>query len=538
EACSKSAMDRIVRPGVYSLTLPTGSGKTYTGLRIAADLAQRLSLSSLIYVLPFISIVDQTASFARQCFNPDEIQEDHSLRPIQFEDGYHPLQHMRAMFRYWHQPVIITTLAQFWEAVFSAPANRTMNFHRLANAVILLDEPQSLAPKYWQGLGELLEYLSDRLGSVFILMTATQPQITQYAGSGGELAPSVYHFPEIRHHYRIDGVDERQTLDDLMALIEDEGLLHDRPAGMVVLNTKKCALAVYDRIHTVADSTLKDHVLFLSAWLTPYRREKLLRRLRELEEQDSPRILVATQVVEAGVDLDFDWVIRDMGPFDSIVQVAGRCNRHQKRAHQGRVYVLNLEDEQTGRSFASYIYDTILLEATREVLRGRTRFDERDVPELIRRYYNAITDRLTPSDIVRQLRVGAWDQPFPLYPEKDVLQMQLIVEETDEVAGLVNKLENTHWRLATLTQKKALMQKLRQHMIDIPAKYRSSMALVCAQIASNEPLLQDINNGKMVMMSEHLIFNQAGPEGQSYLYHPIKGFIPPDEESLARPLTF
>jgi len=525
EDCFSSAIGKINKPGVYSLSLPTGAGKTVTGLRIAADLAQRLDLASLIYVLPFISIVEQTADNARKCFPENLIQEDHSLVPLNREDNTR-WQHMTAMFRHWHQPVVITTMAQLWESLFNPRANRTMNFHHLSKAVVILDEPQTLPPKYWSGLGQLFDFLAKQLGSYFILMTATQPHISRQSESGCELSPHVYHFPEVRHRYQVCHIDSPVSTEELRDLFITEKLLEDSPAGMLVLNTKRSALNCFNLIKEWIGKDIEEiELLFLSAWLTPWKRRKILEKLRQLEREDHPRILISTQVVEAGVDLDFDWVVRDLGPLDSIIQVAGRCNRHNKRRSKGRVYTTYLHDDRE-RTFAGYVYDIILLEATRDVLLANRQFDEKDVPAMIDSYYSAILDRLTPVDIMGGLAAGKWEYTPELYPGKAVPQIQLVMDETDEVPDLINQLENTHWDLGNLPIKRDAMRRLRQHIIEVPMNMKPSLDIYCGQILHSEPVLREILGGQMLLLSRKLI----GTGTNEILYDSVKGFIPPDED--------
>ncbi len=525
EDCFSRAEGTIKEHGIYSLTLPTGAGKTITGLRIASALAKQNNLASLIYILPFISIVEQTTAVARQCFQEDLIQEDHSHVLIDVVESTSPWQHMMAQFRYWHQPILISTMAQFWESLFNPRTNHTMNFHRLANAVIILDEPQTLPPKYWQGLGQLLDFLAKQLGSYFLLMTATQPHISRYSESGFELAPRIYQFPKVRHHYQVCHVDSPISLSELDEVLISENLLDNAPEGMIVLNTKRSALKTFNLVENLLKDDKPTELLYLSTWLTPWRRRKVLKHLKTIEREEIPRILVSTQVVEAGVDLDFNWVVRDFGPFDSIIQVAGRCNRHGKCDESGQVFITNLKDEW-GRPFAGYVYDKILLEATRDILTERTEFDEKDVPAMVDTYYRMILDRLTPEDLMGDLKAGKWGTPPDLYPQPPEPQMQVVIEETEEIVELVHILETTEWNLENLPQKRSAMRRLQQHVIEIPMKMKPSLDLYCSQIPHSEPLLKEILGGQMLLLSRKMINDGRN----KFLYHQVKGFIPPDDD--------
>ena len=196
--CIQKAKD-VRGPGVYTLTLPTGAGKTLTGLAIAHEWAIGFGCKSIIYGLPFISIVEQTASVAKEVFGNVNVQEDHSLAygkghdedTADYSKETVAWKKMSTLFRFWREPVVLTTLVHLWDALFNPKANRTMNFHRLSNAVVILDEPQTISPRFWKGFGQVLSYLSQKWNTFFLLMTATQPQIASHR----ELAPPNTFFP-------------------------------------------------------------------------------------------------------------------------------------------------------------------------------------------------------------------------------------------------------------------------------------------------------------------------------------------------------
>ncbi len=531
EACFENGLRLLQSPGVYALTLPTGAGKTLTGLRLAAELCRRKDLRGLVYILPFISIVDQTAETAMTVFPEALIQQDHSLMPLTLDEVYNPWQHLTANFRLWHQPVVISTLAQFWEALFSPRANATINFHRLSRSVILLDEPQTLAPQYWDALGRLLDFLAKALGSYFILMTATQPQIAANAGYPQTIAPTTYHFPEVRHTYQVCHIEKAVELSALDEILLENELLDQPDGGLVVMNTRRSALAAFERIRDLLLPGDERELLMLSAWITPWRRRKLLEKLKVLEESQKPRLLVATQVIEAGVDLDFAWVIRDLGPLDSIIQVAGRCNRHNKRSTPGRVFITWLK-HQNGRPFASFIYDRVLLEATRQILRDTPTFDEAGIPQKIEDYYQAILGRLTPKDLVVDLQKGHWGKAPALYETPAYDHIPLVIEENHQPAELIRTLESTQWDLSNLSVKKETMRQLRQFVIEIPLKMKTALDLHCGQQLQDAPLIRPVLGGQMLFLSEAMV-----GEAPHQLYHPIKGLVPPDA-ALDEPFMF
>jgi CRISPR-associated endonuclease/helicase Cas3 len=520
QECLLSALEKIQGPGAYSLTLPTGAGKTITGLKIADALIHRLNYKTLVYALPFISIVEQTTKIARNIYGASAIQEDHSLRPpsSENEDGS-PWHKMIDLFRYWHSPVILTTMVQFWDAIFAPQANRTMNFHRLSRAIVILDEPQTIPTKYWACLGETLRFLSRELDTIFILMTATQPHILGKREKRSEIAPHIYQFPQVRHQYHAIEMDQQFGIEKVLDVI-GENRLFEQNSGLVVMNTKKSALDMFDLIQKNLPYETT-HLMFLSAWLTPWRRKNVLNALKIAEEGTLPRLLVSTQVIEAGVDLDFSWVFRDIGPLDSIIQVAGRCNRHFRQAQSGQVYTAQLKNER-GRPFSGMVYDSVLLEATKEVLKENPSFDESHVAEITERYYQIVMSRLTPQDLFAGLKSGEWGETHILYEEQTEKNVLLIIEEDDHVREIVNQLETGNWSLENLDKKKGLMQELQQYIIEIPERMIGPLRLKTSQLVSDEEILRKVLHGSMYWLSRVAI-----GESDEHIYHPVKGFIPP-----------
>ncbi|BBB93532.1 CRISPR-associated helicase Cas3' [Methylomusa anaerophila] len=524
QTCLNQARE-IAKPGVYTLTLPTGAGKTVTGLSVAYEWAKRFNCKSIIYALPFISIVEQTTNVAKAVFGDSAVQEDHSLAYGQEEKetekrspGVVAWRKVSALFRYWREPVVLTTMVQFWDAIFNSRANRTMNFHRLSNAVVILDEPQTIPPAYWRGLGDTLTYLSNKWGTFFLLMTATQPRIPAEL----ELAPPQTFFPQVRHHYEyLPDKYPLEVLPELLAKNLPPQLSMRKNSGMVVVNTKKAALDVYRLFEAM---NLEGPVLFLSGWVTPWRRQLTLKQLKKLEEDKALRYLVATQVVEAGVDVDFSWVFRDIGPLDSIIQVAGRCNRHLIGIVPGKVLIAELIGKN-GRSLWNCVYSDVLVGRAKDVLQKQSVFDEKDVPAIVAEYYQRVETGLTPCDIAGNLAQGMWHDMPDLIDKSQRDTVTVFVEETDEVWPLLKKLQDQHWDLTRRDEKKRLLQQAQQYALEIPARQLRACELKCSAFYSTdgEPVFRQVFEGKAWFISKAAIRADG-------LYHPAIGFIPPEED--------
>lgn len=523
-ACIAEAK-RITSPGVFTLTLPTGAGKTTIGLEIASILAEKFGYISVIYALPFISIVEQNAEVARGLFGEENVLEDHSIAVArETDEDATPAERMSSLFRYWRLPVITTTMAQFWEALYGSQANATMNFHRLGRAVVILDEPQGIRADSWPGLGETLNLLAREWGTTFLLMTATQPHIMDAVQTGKtcvrEIAPTACRkIRTNRHNYRI--LEGQHSLDEFPQILRENCPLGSK-SGLIVANTRSEARKLHAMLRGMQKTgeLPEAPIYFLSTWLAPAHRKRVLSEIRRLEETGAPRFLVATQVVEAGVDLDFEWVVRDFGPFDSIVQVAGRCNRHGGPA-PGHVLIVRFTNER-GRMFASSVYNAIQLDAMEQIASGCPGFSESDVPELIDRYYSIVCSGLKGSSIWEKIKSGEWDNLPPLYEKAPVPLATLFIEFRPEIRQMLDSLENTRWTLETLDKKRALESALRQHAVEIPESFVPGCRAAVSNLVTGEnPPFEQRQSDRWLLSCD----------GMERLYDSVTGFVPPQELS-------
>lgn len=527
----ENARNVISEPGVYTITLPTGTGKTLIGLTVAAEAAEKFHATGIIYCLPYISIVEQNADVAARLF--DRVQEDHSLAydaspgpassssgrtEVTQNDGREstPEERFMAFYRYWRSPVVVTTLAKMWEVLFSPKANDTMSFHRLSRAVVILDEPQTIPARYWDGFGKTLSLISRETGTTFILMTATQPEIVEKS-SRAELARERYAFPKNR--YRVEWLGQarpKMTLTDLKAFIEEEGLKDQDVAA--VMNTKECALRLYCHMKSAGVEPF-----LLSRWVTPHDRRDVMRKLHSMEKEGKRRWLAATQVIEAGVDLDFRVVIRDLGPLDSIVQVAGRCNRHGEREDEGRVIVVDMVDDSRERIRRySSVYDSVLLNQTKQVLSEYPVFDESEASSVISRYYRLVRGAIERSPLWDQICKGDWGEYERLIEEEQrgIPEVTLIVDKDGTVGRLAMEAFTNGKNFEDIERRDALFRSISQHSIEVRKDYLEAWLSSTGSyfIDEDRPALECINDeGTMWLLN---------PKGLGTIYREGIGFIP------------
>ncbi len=398
-------------PGLYTLTAPTGSGKTLAMLRFALDHARSNNLQRIILVVPYLSIIEQTAAVYRAVFKdfPEHfILEHHSMAGIGSEEGYTPARESteyarRLLAENWDAPIILTTNVQFLESLFSNRPSACRKLHNLMRAVIMFDEAQALPPSLAVPTLATLSHLVTRYRSTVVFATATQPafdvlhdHVRKHVAVGWqpvEIAPDHAALYDNLRRYKVHwpGTGETITWEDLA------GSLREHQQALCVVNLKKHAHALLTEFeHT-------DHVFHLSTNLCPLHRRAVLRQVRDRLQREKTCLLISTQCIEAGVDVDFPLLYRAMAPLDAIAQAAGRCNREGRLAdHDGRLRpgeVRVFEPGETGgwRSrYPSYEYFQAA-EVTRSMLlkAGPAGLDLGD-PATFRAYYRSLYDLSRP----------------------------------------------------------------------------------------------------------------------------------------------
>lgn len=322
EACRTAAQRP---PGLFSLTVPTGGGKTLSSLSFALDHAVQHGLRRVIYVIPFTSIIEQSADVFRKAMSglredgiPDPVVEHHSSLDPEPETAT-----SRLAAENWDAPLIVTTGVQFYESLFANRSSRCRKLHNLARSVIILDEAQTLPVDYLHPCLKALDELQRNYGSTIVLCTATQPAVHQREGFpiGLRLGAENEIVPEPEALYRAlkrVKVEQAGPLTD--AELADR--LRREEQVLCIVNTRGHARRLSDLLEA------SDEHVHLSALMCPAHRSARLAEIRSRLDGGHPCRVVSTRLIEAGVDIDFPVVYRSLAGLDSIAQAAGRCNRN------------------------------------------------------------------------------------------------------------------------------------------------------------------------------------------------------------------
>lgn len=326
-----------LEPGLFSLTVPTGGGKTLSSMAFALRHVIQHKKQRIIYVIPYTSIIEQTAGIFRDIFG-DNVVEHHANLDSDKEDA-----RSRLATENWDAPIIVTTNVQFFESLFAARTSRCRKLHNIVNSVVVLDEAQLLPPEFLQPIADVMNLLACYYGVTFLLSTATQPALGSFQTFGGKLFRGLDKVREI-----IDDPDalyqqlkrvEVSIPDDLQTPRDWESVateLIQHPSVLCIVSRRDDARELH-RLMTAKEDG-KD-TLHLSALMCGEHRSKVIADIKVRLKRNEPVRVISTQLVEAGVDVDFPVVYRALAGLDSIAQAAGRCNREGKQNGFGRVVV-------------------------------------------------------------------------------------------------------------------------------------------------------------------------------------------------------
>lgn len=348
-------------PGVYQLSVPTGGGKTLSSLRYAIEHAKKFNKARIFYIIPFTTIIDQNAKEIKDILgHEDIILEHHSNLVVDYshnenEDGDYEQEDYKLLTERWDSPIILTTMVQFLNTLFSGGTQGVRRMHNLANSVIIFDEIQAIPIKCINMFNSAINFLSYICNATIILCSATQPLLSE-TEMPLKLSENPNIISDINEKYkqfkRVNLVPKMIIGGYSSILLRDFILdrMDEVESLLVILNTKSSAKEIFNELN-VANNALpkeKQYLVFhLSTSMCPSNRMKILKDIRE--KLGHVRVIcVSTQLIEAGVNISFGCVVRSLAGLDNIAQAAGRCNRHGERACSD-VYIVNIEGENVSK---------------------------------------------------------------------------------------------------------------------------------------------------------------------------------------------
>ena len=515
-----------------SLTAPTGIGKTLAGLSAAVKLRNMVQretgrIPRIIYVLPFTSIIDQNFKVIKDVLQKAGFKDEvilkillkhhfraspgESVKETRAEDIWKLLgedslfnsqkaddilklyEKAHTQVETWDGEIIVTTFVRFYETLFTNRRSEMRRLHRLAGSIVILDEVQNIPVKYWEATEKAFKFLSQNWNVKFLLMTATRPALLKNAVELTEPHKKYFFSKLSRTALKI----EREPVS--YAQIEDWLLpkVRETSSFMVVTNTVRSAQEIFKAL----ENKLKGYKLyFLASSLIPVHREKRVEEIKKKLKKGEKIGLVATQVVEAGVDLDFEVVIRDLAPLDSVVQAAGRCNRNFNHP-DGNVYFVKLKEPEGSKILAYYIYDGVLINATENLLTGISSLQEKEYLSLVEKYFHKLRDEgLKPQNlkIIDYLNFLSYEEisKFSLI-DNQIPEVPVFVEFNQEASSYIKNLENLETNSAVDYQKKfnirsafkELAPKLWGYVVNVPVKVVKELSLPSLPFASSFLLL-------------------------------------------------
>lgn len=453
-------------PGLFSLTVPTGGGKTLASLAFALDHAIRHGLQRVIFVIPFTSIVEQNAAVFRKALGPlgdAAVLEHHSAfveqpPPRDDPEKYQSVHKLRLAMENWDAPIVVTTAVQFFESLFAAKPSQCRKLHNIAGSVVILDEAQTMPLKLLRPCVATIDELARNYRASVVLCTATQPALEAPAFEGGltgvrELAPEPARLFQQLERVRVRHIG---TLSDEALAAE----MRSRDQVLCIVNNRRHARAVYQ---AMADLPGARH---LTTLMCAKHRSEVLAEVRRMLKDGEPCRVVSTSLIEAGVDVDFPTVLRAEAGLDSIAQAAGRCNREGRRdldASEVLVFANENEDWAPPPELTQYA------QAAREVLRQYA--GDPLSPEAIGRYFALLYwqkggQQLDMPDLMGLLKNSRPDSlPMETLATKfrmiDSVQMPVIVPYDDKAKGYLRDLEHAEGSVG-------LARKLQPYLVQLP----------------------------------------------------------------------
>ena len=371
---------------ILLLNAHTGSWKTLNLLNIACKLKQRLETekwvkSKIVYTLPFTSIIDQVYEniidiFEKLWLNAfDFVDKVHYLSSYNENNDYIEKENQaRFLYQNWEKEIIVSTFVQLFATIFSNKNKNLIKFVNFKNTIFILDEIQATPYKYWWLFQKIFDFLSEKLNCYFILSSATLPKFEWY-----NLLDNYEKYFQQINRTKLNINLKKQDLEIFKENIKNS-IKTTWKDHLIVLNTIKSSIDVYNFLKEIFQN-----IYYLSSNIIPKHRKK---RINQIKSSKDHKIVVSTQVIEAGVDIDLDIWFRDFAPLDSVIQTLWRINRNNKK-QQGSLNLVNLINENW-KTYSSFVYEFLALNKTEQTLNWLKNIEEKSYLQVFEKYFDIL----------------------------------------------------------------------------------------------------------------------------------------------------
>lgn len=451
---------------LFTLTVPTGGGKTISPMAFALNYAVKHSKKRIIYVIPYTSIIEQNAEVFRKIFGMNNVLENHSNVDFDSLDNETKIQMMLAAEN-WNSPIVVTTAVQFFESMFSNKPSKCRKIHNIADSVVIFDEAQMLPLDYLLPCATAIRQLAENYNSAVVLCTATQPNFQ-----------SILNLTEKNNKLQLTEIckSAEKMADDFRRVnFKYEGKLEDDEIALELKQCKQVLCIVNKKAHAQKIYSMlgeSDENFHLSTYMYPAHRQQVLDEIRKRLDEDKPCRVVSTSLVEAGVDIDFPTVYRAISGIDSILQAGGRCNRENKRnSAESVVHIFNTDEVLS--------YQQTNTDAAMAVIKKYG--DKIYLPEAIKMYFDdlyyyrdidkthKVFDKKDIIHCLTNLEFETVSQRFKMI-ENDTKALYICTDENKEE---INQLRNGNYT-------KELFRSLQKYVVNLYEKDFNKLNEVCA----------------------------------------------------------
>ncbi len=444
-ACRKAANET---PGLYSLTVPTGGGKTLSGMAFALDHAIRHGKRRVIYVIPYTSIIEQTAAVLRNIFGDDNVVEHHSNLDPEKET-----ERSRLASENWDAPIVVTTNVQCFESLYSAKPSRCRKLHNIVSSVVILDEAQLIPPQWLIPSVDAIRELTVNYSVTVLLSTATQPALP-----GLDPKEIISDPAGLYERLRRTDISMPPDLNTVVEWGEVARRLKQHEQVLCIVNTRRDCRELFD--------LMPDGTIHLSALMCSQHRSEKIDEIKQLLKNGNPVRVVSTQLVEAGVDIDFPVVYRALGGLDSIAQAAGRCNREGRLPGKGQIHVF-VPPRDPPRGLLRKAAAT-----TREM--GALPNYDPQAPETFRKYFELFYPRVNDNggDFLKSLQKDVPNVPF-----RTAGDTFTFIDDTAQRPVIVRYRGSEPWidRLRFVGPTREIMRRLQRYTVNVPSRMVDDM---------------------------------------------------------------